>query len=100
MGLTGKDRLVLIEVVNQGIDSHLEGFTDSKFNDKYDPNLIVFQVSGPRLFCDIGPGDMPVLLRRLWELYEAEPNDRDEILGETAFSLRTDILGTMEIEEV
>lgn len=44
-------------IVNQGIDSHLEGFTKSEFNRKGDRFLFNFHTS-----------EIPILLRRLREL--------------------------------
>jgi len=88
MNLVSDDRLLMIDVVNRGIDSYLEAFVDSKFEDKYDENDIKYRVSGPRLFCDIGPRDMPVLLRRL---EEAGTDDAD--------SLRSDIIEVSSEEE-
>jgi hypothetical protein len=67
---------VLVEVVNQGIDSHLEGFTSS-----------VFDSSTGK--CNIAPEEMKVLLRRLYESGSEE-----------AWQLRTDILYTLNIEEI
>jgi len=66
----------LVTVVNQGIDSHLEGFTKSVFDSS----------TGN---CTIAPDEMKVLLRRLYE--EG---------SEDSWSLRTDILSTLNIEEV
>lgn len=42
MVLTGKDAEVIVAVVNQGIDSHLEAFTESTFkwhNDRFGRKL-------------------------------------------------------------
>jgi len=48
-------------VIEQGIDSHLEGFTESTFEEK--------MVSGqPRLVMYFGAKDIPILIRRLEEL--------------------------------
>ena len=48
-------------VIEQGIDSYLEGFTESKFEEK--------MVDGqPRLVMDFGSKDLPILIRRLEEL--------------------------------
>lgn len=76
MSLVCEARECMTEIINQGIDSHLEAFTDSTFDD-----------DGYRLHCDVGPDDMLVLLRRL-----DEAGDPD--------NLRGDILGTLDIEEV
>ena len=67
---------VIVQAVNQGIDSHLEGFTHSKFD----------STTGKVM---IHPEEMTTLLRRLYE-------DGDD----EAWSLRTDILSTFNIEEV
>ena len=67
---------ILAKAVNQGIDSHLQGFTRSTFDNKTGKVLI-------------HPEEMPILLRRLME------DSSDE-----AMSLRTDILATLGIEEI
>jgi len=66
----------IANAVNQGIDSHLEGFTRSKFDPK----------TGE---CLIHPEEMTTFLRRL-----AESNN------EEAMSLRSSILETLGIEEI
>jgi len=57
-------------IIEQGIDSHLQGFTDSKFEEKL--------VNGqPRLVMDFGEKDLPILIRRLEEIgMENEDADR------------------------
>ena len=65
----------IAEAVNQGIDSHLEGFTRSTFQ--------------PDGICSIHPEEMTILLRRL-----------SESENEEAQQLRTDILYTLNIEEI
>ena len=77
MSLVGDDRDIVIEMVNQGIDSHLEAITSSTF------------ANGPKLECSVSPADMLVLLRRLGE------SDKEE-----AMSLRMAILSTLNIEEI
>ena len=66
----------IANAVNQGIDSHLEGFTRSKFDSK----------TGA---INIHPEEMTVLLRRLFE----DGSD-------SAWGLRSDILSTLNIEEI
>ena len=61
--------------VNQGIDSHLEAVTERSTLDNG--------------VCNIHPCELHVLLRRLGE------SDNEE-----AMSLRTDILETLDIEEI
>jgi hypothetical protein len=65
----------IAKAVNQGIDSHLDGFTRSKFDSKTGEVLI-------------HPEEMVTFLRRLGEG------------DEEAMSLRTDILSTLGIEEI
>lgn len=67
---------VIAKAVNQGIDSHLGGFTRSQFDNK----------TGK---CLIHPEEMNIFLRRLLD------DGEEEALG-----LRTDILSTLGIEEV
>lgn len=78
MTLVGDDAAMMVGVVEQGIDAHLEGFTESKFTG-----------DARRLVCDMGPKDMLVLLRRLNELESGG-----------AMNLRSAILSTLEIEEI
>ncbi len=66
----------IADAVNIGIDGHLEAFTRSSFDCK----------TGS---CNVHPQELPTLLRRL---YESE--------SEEGWSLRTDILSTLGIEEV
>lgn len=61
--------------VNQGIDSHLEGFTRSTF--------------GKDGRCNVHPEELHVLLRRM--------NDMDD---DEARDLRSCILTTLDIEEI
>jgi hypothetical protein len=68
---------IISDVVNQGIDSHLEGFTRSKFDNK----------TGK---CLIHPEEMTTFLRRLYEF------DGSDI----AINLRSGILATLGIEEI
>ena len=78
MELVGRDTAVMTAVVNQGIDSHLEGITESKFHSQ-----------GKRLICDVSAKDMLIVLRRLGEMDD-----------ENAMSLRSSILTTLDIEEI
>jgi len=66
----------IAKAVNQGIDSHLEGFTQSTFDSK----------TGK---CLIHPKEMTTLLRRLYEIGNDE-----------AWELRSSILETLGVEEV
>ena len=61
MSLTFDDLKMVKEVVNQGIDSRLEGFTRSIFWHTSDKFVI-------RLECKIHPNEMQILIRRLLEL--------------------------------
>lgn len=66
---------IIADCVNEGIDSHLEAITArSKFNNG---------------MCIIHPDELHVLLRRLYENGDS-----------AAWCLRSDILQTLEIEEV
>lgn len=67
---------IIAEAVNQGIDSHLEGFTRSTFDSK----------TGD---CLVHPDELHILLRRLGESVDPEAN-----------SLRIGILSTFDIWEV
>jgi len=59
--VNSEDAQLFKTVINQGIDSHLEGFTKSKFEQK--PGS-----TGTRLSMDFHKTELPLLLRRLEEL--------------------------------
>jgi len=63
--LCTEDYLLFKNIIEQGIDSHLEAFTESKFEEK----LIKGQ---PRLVMNFGEKDLPILVRRLNELETEE----------------------------
>jgi len=85
MGLTGNDATLMVGVVNEGIDSHLEAVTESEFH--WEREMVCH-----RLMCSVSPHSMWVVLRRLLE--------RDAKGDDEAGLLRTDILTTLEIEEI
>ncbi len=59
--LGGSDFELFKKVVNQGIDSHLEGFTKSKFDG--------FMQDGQKRMCfNFHKSEVPILLRRLEEM--------------------------------
>lgn len=57
----GRTAKAIIAVVNQGIDPHLEAFTESKFSRKGMHHVFNFHVS-----------ELPLLVRRLEEMEEDE----------------------------
>ncbi len=61
MSLVPHDAEVIRRIVNIGIDSRLEGFTQSIFN------VVVDKYVGSRLQCKIHSSEMQVLIRRLLE---------------------------------
>lgn len=79
MKLGKSDASVLIPILNQGIDAHLEACT-IEGKDKYEQK-------GHKLHCEVSPESMPVLLRRLTEAGTEE-----------ADSLARAILTGLEIE--
>jgi len=58
------DARLFISVVNEGIDARLEAFTQSKFRRE-----------DGRLYLSFHPDEVPLLLRRLCETYEAMATD-------------------------
>jgi hypothetical protein len=78
--LCTEDYLLFKSVIEQGIDSHLEAFTESTFEEK----LVDEQ---PRLVMDFQGKDIPILIRRLEEMEteEAEKWARDiqYLIGES-----------------
>ena len=91
VGATGE---MVETLVNQGIDSHLEACFLPDRGDAFE-----WVAGTPRrarhLSCVVSPESMIVLLRRLNELSETECAE-----AEDAMSLRSNILGLLDIEEV
>lgn len=94
MMLAGEDREVMALVFGQGIDAHLEACTDTKL--EWEKGNIL----GNRPKLDCGRGDMLVILRRLWEIFDSEEGQYTEGMRDAAISLRSAILDTIDIEEV
>jgi len=78
MELVNPDAGMIVAVVNQGIDSHLQAVTDSKFT-----------VKDNRLVCDVSPSDLGVIIRRLLETG-----------GDEEYSLAFGIASTLGIDEI
>jgi len=58
-------------IIEQGIDAHLEAFTESKFEEKL--------VNGqPRLVMDFKGKDLDILIRRLQEVADFDGNGNEE----------------------
>ena len=89
MELVGEVAEIVEEIVNIGIDSHLEACYFPDRGDYYGWEIRKGPLKVRILKCLVTPASMPVLLRRL------EEDDRDE-----AVSLRQDVLRTLNIEEV
>jgi len=64
-----EDGKLFMDVIDQGIDSRLEAFTKS-----------TFKVEDGRLHMAFHPAEVPLLLRRLCEVYE-NSNEDDEQCG-------------------
>ena len=88
MKMVGREAELIEGVVNQGIDSHLEACFMPHRGDSY-TWVAATPSHTQHLSCCVSAESMPVLLRRLSEL-----ND------DKAISLRIDILGTLDIEEI
>lgn len=71
--------------VNVGIDGHLEALTERS---RFDAS------TGE---CRVHPEELHVLLRRLFETDDPDPCSDD---GEGPWTLRTDILSTLGVEEI
>lgn len=84
--LTGDAAKVVEEVVNQGIDAHLEACFCPDRGDKYEQ---VEQGGECALNCIVSPASLPVLLRRLDYM---GVNDDDPIKADEATELCTEIL--------
>jgi len=67
-------------IINQGIDSHLEGFTESTFEEKY--------VDGqPRLVMDFKGKDIDILIRRLEECETEDAEMWADDIRESLFNI-------------
>lgn len=80
MELKGEDAKLVRELVNQGIDAHLEACFIPDRGDQY-------EVQGATLKCRVSPKSLAVLLRRLFEA----GHERAELLA-------SDICATLGIE--
>jgi hypothetical protein len=78
MDLCPSDAELIRQVVNQGIDSHLEAVTESRFD-----------WTAGKLHCEVSAKDLVIILRRL-----------EETGTEAAEDLRSDILQSLDIDEV
>lgn len=85
MKLRGTDREIGTDVVDIGIDSHLEGFTRSSFSD-----------DGRTLFARVHVEEIPIFIRRLREYGDFF---EDEDLADEAEALADDIEGVLEGDE-
>jgi len=84
MSLVGNDRENGIKVVNQGIDSRLEGFTRSRFSD-----------DGYRLTCDVSKEELQIFVRRLLELDTDEAGMLADDICQVEFHAEDEVLETM-----
>ena len=70
--LCTEDYLLFKGIIEQGIDAHLEAFTESKFEEKL--------VNGqPRLVMDFNGKDIDILIRRLQEVADNNENEDAEM---------------------
>lgn len=72
--LGSTDLEIFIAVVNQGIDSRLEGFTRSEFTD-----------NGTRAILNFDETELPILIRRLVELNTDEADFWADDIVEAAY---------------
>lgn len=88
MTLTSSDASVVVEAVNQGIDAHLEACNSPDRGDRYEPEetIVGGEVLCRTLACVVSVESFPTLLRRLWEMGEAE-----ELLADIFFTLEIDV---------
>jgi hypothetical protein len=83
MTLKGDDRQLIVDAVNQGIDAHLQGITDSSF--KWVDDMLC----GKALQCEVSYKDLPIIIRRLLEVGSEETD-----------MLAQDIATTLEIDDL
>lgn len=85
MQLTGSDYAQFAAAWNMGIDSHLEALTERSSVERV----------GHKAHIKVHPEELPVLVRRLFELGESEDCEDED---GPATSLATGILHTLDIE--
>lgn len=88
---------IFTDVVNQGIDSHLEAFTRSRFSREEETP------GWPRLVLEFHRSELPLLVRRLREYGEANYDEKDENsrgIGAAADSWAEEIAGHDEYYEL
>jgi len=73
MALNYHDARIIKDIVNQGIDSRLEGFTKSTF--KWSSREL-------KLYCNIDDSEMQILIRRLLEYNKSYVDIDNVILAE------------------
>lgn len=78
MSLVPKDAKIMQRIVNQGIDSRLEGFTKSNF--EWDESSYI-----SRLKCEIHPDEMQILIRRLLEDESEEAEEWADVIVYMAY---------------
>lgn len=96
MILARSDEEVFRLVVAMGIDSHLEGLTETII-DREQGNIL-----GNRLSVTVGPKDIPIVLRRLDEIANDGrycEEDDDDCIAMRAERLRDDIIYVMNDKE-
>lgn len=95
--INGSDYELFKSVVNQGIDSHLQGFTESKFSYK-----------DSRLVMDFALVELPILVRRLdelgteeAELWSQDIQDTEEFRSLAKINAKNGVqgMGTIEISK-
>jgi hypothetical protein len=75
MSLVGEEAKVVQEVVNQGIDAHLQACFIPDRGDKY-------KHSGSRLECEVSGESLAVLLRRLTEKEYGPDSECESLAGD------------------
>jgi hypothetical protein len=94
MSLTGSEAEALAACVSQGIDAHLEAFTDSRFRRSH--RMAGKQVLASAIDCEVAWHELPLLMRRLMELSYKEAIDYDpEVESEPCQSLAHAILSSL-----
>jgi hypothetical protein len=83
MTLKGDDKYLIAAVVEKGIDSHLQGITQSTFK------WVSDRFSGRILECSVSYKDLSIILRRLLEVGSEEA---DMLAQDIAYSLEIDDL--------
>ena len=95
MSLVGKDKDIVVDAVNQGIDAHLEVCSMAERGDKYEhgERKIGDKIVQVTLECQVSAESLPVLLRRLLEPEFKSPDEGERLAEDMLTTIGFDEMG-------